>query len=84
MVLGLLGLSGLVPVYLLPFFSSSVPLFSVRPSSGPLPTCPINEGIVLGRVTLLPSFIDLTACPFSYTVHVVSYRFSFSSSLSEM
>ena len=75
---------GLFPSYLLSFCSSFVPFFSVRPSSGPLPFCPSNEGIVLGRLTLLPSFIESTTFPFSYTVHVVSYRFLFSSSLSEM
>ena len=72
---------GLFPSYL---FCSSASLFSVRPSLGPLPVCPSNEGIVLGRVTLSPPLIEVTFCPFSYTVHVVSYRFLFSSSLSEM
>ena len=75
---------GLFSLYLLPSCSLSAPFFSVRPSLGLLPVCPSNEGIVLGRVTLLPSFIDSTTCPFSHTVHVVSYRFWFSSSLSEM
>ena len=72
---------GLFPSYL---FCSSAPFFSVRPSLGPLPFCSINEGVGLGRLTLSPLLIEVTFCPFSYTVHVVSYRFSFSSSLSEM
>ena len=81
---------GLFPSYLLSFCSSFVPFFSVRPSSGPLEGsfCSFNDlsfpNVTVFILDVSFGFVEVTACPFSYTVHLVSYSFGFSSSLSEM